>query len=58
VSAMPTLRKVERREQDDRPQQPPLKSHDAEFWMQVREGLMLVIRAIEKRHLPDVSKKT
>jgi hypothetical protein len=55
---MPTLRKVERREQDDRPQQPPLKSHDAEFWMQVREGLLLVVRAIEKRHLPDVSKKT
>jgi hypothetical protein len=55
---MPHIRKVERRAQQEQPQQPPLRAHDAEFWMQVREGLLLVVRAIEKRHLPDVSKKT
>lgn len=28
------------------------------FWEMIREGLLLVVKAIERRHLPHISKRT
>lgn len=50
MTGMPKLRKPE----PDAPE--PIRSKDALFWLAIRQALIGIVAAIERRHLPDMKK--
>jgi len=51
VSAMPIHRKPEPPRDVE-----PIRSKDAIFWLAIRQALSIIVKAIERRHLPDLQK--